>query len=164
MIRRMAECAVALAVLSVVGLGTASLGQTREEPASGPKLAEASKEMKWEVPTPPTKVVGPIYYVGTTGLSSWLITTPRGHILLNTGLPSSGRMIADSIRQLGFRPEGHPGHHLRPRPHRPRGGRGRATSSSGAGVLAMGRRRICSSRAGRRITSTARSPSSASLR
>jgi metallo-beta-lactamase class B len=101
----MAECTLALAVLSVVGLGTASLGQTREEPASSPKLAEASKELKWEVPTTPTKVVGPIYYVGTTGLSSWLITTPRGHILLNTGLPSSGRMIAESIRQLGFRPE-----------------------------------------------------------
>ena len=33
---------------------------------------------------PPHKVVGNIYYVGTRTLSSFLITTPSGHILLNS--------------------------------------------------------------------------------
>jgi hypothetical protein len=33
---------------------------------------------------PPHKVVGNIYYVGTRTLSSFLITTPAGHILLNS--------------------------------------------------------------------------------
>jgi len=103
----MRNSARALAALCAVGLLPAAFGQSREELASNPKhfLEAASREMKWEVPTAPTKVVGPIYFVGTTGLSSWLITTPQGHILLNTGMPSSGPMIADSIRQLGFSPE-----------------------------------------------------------
>ena len=51
------------------------------------------------------KIVGPIYFVGTKGLGVFLFTTSEGHILMNTGMPSSGPMIVDSIRKLGFRPE-----------------------------------------------------------
>ena len=39
------------------------------------------------------------------GLSSWLFATREGHILLNTGTPKSGPMIAASIRKVGFKPE-----------------------------------------------------------
>ena len=49
--------------------------------------------------------MGPIYFVGTKGLGVFLITTSEGHILMNTGMPSSGPMIVESIRKLGFRPE-----------------------------------------------------------
>jgi len=51
------------------------------------------------------RIVGPLYFVGTKGSSSWLFATPEGHILLNTGMPSSGPMIVESIRKLGFEPE-----------------------------------------------------------
>jgi len=107
MTRRIRQCASTLAAVWAIGLVPLAAGQTQEELAANPKLflATLNKEMKWEVPAGPTKVVGPIYFVGTMGLSSWLITTPRGHVLLNTGMPSSGPMIADSIRQLGFSPE-----------------------------------------------------------
>jgi metallo-beta-lactamase class B len=83
------------------------LAQTPPPPASAPGTvpSKLSQTLKWEQPTTPMKMVGPIYYVGTEGLAVWLITTPQGHILMNTGLASSGPMIADSIRQLGFRPE-----------------------------------------------------------
>jgi len=59
----------------------------------------------WPKPADPVKIVGPIYFVGTKGLCSWLITTPQGHILLNTGLPGSGPMIEASVRKLGFNPK-----------------------------------------------------------
>jgi metallo-beta-lactamase class B len=59
----------------------------------------------WPKPADPVKIVGPVYFVGTKGLCSWLITTPQGHILLNTGLPGSGPMIEASIRKLGFNPK-----------------------------------------------------------
>ena len=81
------------------------LAQTPPPPPPKSDAPQPSQELKWEQPTTPMKVVGPIYFVGTEGLSVWLITTPQGHILMNTGLASSGPMIADSIRQLGFRPE-----------------------------------------------------------
>ena len=51
------------------------------------------------------QIAGPIYFVGTKGLGAFLITTSEGHILMNTGMPSSGPMIVDSIRKLGFKPE-----------------------------------------------------------
>lgn len=61
--------------------------------------------MQWEEPTDPVRIVGPLYFVGTKGLGVFLFATSEGHILLNTGMPSSGPMIVDSIRRLGFRPE-----------------------------------------------------------
>jgi metallo-beta-lactamase class B len=65
----------------------------------------AKKALKWEEPTEPVRIVGPIYFVGTKGLGVFLFTTAEGHILMNTGMPSSGPMIVDSIRKLGFKPE-----------------------------------------------------------
>lgn len=65
----------------------------------------ASKYLKWEEPAEPARIFGPIYFVGTKGLGVFLFTTSEGHILMNTGMPSSGVMIEDSIRKLGFSPE-----------------------------------------------------------
>jgi metallo-beta-lactamase class B len=80
---------------------------TREQLAhdNGLFLAGAIAALKWEEPAQPLHIAGPLYFVGTQGLGSYLITTPQGHILLGTGTPSSGPMIAESIRALGFRPE-----------------------------------------------------------
>jgi metallo-beta-lactamase class B len=80
---------------------------TKEQLANDNNLfiSLAKKLLKWEEPEEPTRIVGPIYFVGTKGLGAFLITTSEGHILMNTGMPSSGPMIADSIRKLGFRPE-----------------------------------------------------------
>ena len=54
-------------------------------------------------PAPPTRIVGNIYYVGTNGVSSFLITTPAGHILIDSGFNQSVPLIRDSVTQLGFR-------------------------------------------------------------
>ncbi|MCJ7995441.1 subclass B3 metallo-beta-lactamase [Rhizobium cremeum] len=68
-------------------------------------LTIARKALKWDVPTEPVHIAGPLYFVGTAGLSSWLFATSEGHILLNTGMPGSGPMIVDSIKKLGFKAE-----------------------------------------------------------
>jgi metallo-beta-lactamase class B len=52
---------------------------------------------------PPHKVIGNIYYVGTRTLSSYLITTPEGHILLNSTYERNVRTIEKSVTQLGFK-------------------------------------------------------------
>jgi metallo-beta-lactamase class B len=51
---------------------------------------------------PPHKVVGNVYYVGTRTLSSYLITTSQGHILLNSTYERNVRTIEKSVTQLGF--------------------------------------------------------------
>jgi metallo-beta-lactamase class B len=68
-------------------------------------LKLASKALRWEVPADPVQIAGPLYFVGTQGLGVFLFTTEQGHVLMNTGMPSSGPMIEQSIRKLGFRPE-----------------------------------------------------------
>jgi len=57
----------------------------------------------YEVPFPPHQVIANIYYVGSKGLASYLITTSQGHILINSNLESSVPMIKDSVEKLGFR-------------------------------------------------------------
>jgi metallo-beta-lactamase class B len=52
---------------------------------------------------PPHRVIGNIYYVGTRTLSSFLITTPAGHVLINTTYERNVRTIEKSVTQLGFR-------------------------------------------------------------
>lgn len=80
---------------------------TKEQLATDNKLfiELASKHLKWDEPAEPIRIVGPLYFVGTQGLSAWLFATSEGLILLNTGTPKSGPLIADSIRKLGFKPE-----------------------------------------------------------
>jgi len=56
----------------------------------------------WTTPFPPHHVIGNIYYVGSQGLASYLITTSQGNILINSSLESSVPMIRESIEKLGF--------------------------------------------------------------
>jgi metallo-beta-lactamase class B len=51
----------------------------------------------------PHKVAGNVYYVGTRTLSSFLITTPAGHILLNSTYERNVRTVEKSVTQLGFK-------------------------------------------------------------
>jgi metallo-beta-lactamase class B len=58
---------------------------------------------EWSKPYAPFRIAGNIYYVGTYDLACYLVTTPKGHILINTGLAASGKMIKSSIATLGFK-------------------------------------------------------------
>ena len=59
----------------------------------------------WNATQAPFRIYGNTYYVGVRGLSSILITSDRGHILIDGDLPESIPKIAASIRALGFRLE-----------------------------------------------------------
>jgi metallo-beta-lactamase class B len=56
-----------------------------------------------EAQFPPHKIVGNIYYVGTKTLSSFLVVTPRGNILIDTTYERNVRTIEKSVQQLGFK-------------------------------------------------------------
>lgn len=60
---------------------------------------------EWNQPVRPFRIVGNIYYVGASEVSSFLITTPKGHILLDSGFAETVPLIAEGIKQLGFRIE-----------------------------------------------------------
>jgi metallo-beta-lactamase class B len=52
---------------------------------------------------PPHKIVGNVYYVGTKTLSSFLIVTPQGDILIDSTYERNVRTIQKSVEQLGFK-------------------------------------------------------------
>jgi metallo-beta-lactamase class B len=57
----------------------------------------------WKAPVPPRRLLANIHYVGAIGVSSYLITTPEGHFLLDTGFEETVPIIQRSVEQLGFR-------------------------------------------------------------
>jgi metallo-beta-lactamase class B len=63
-------------------------------------LAAASPE--WTRPFPPFQIAGNLYYVGSEDLAAYLITTPKGDILINSNLTSSPAQIRHSVEALGF--------------------------------------------------------------
>ena len=72
----------------------------RVDPRIAARCASAAR---WSRPTEPFRIVGNVYWVGTYDLSSYLITSPDGHIVINTGLPDSVPQIRANIEQLGFK-------------------------------------------------------------
>ncbi len=57
----------------------------------------------WNKPFPAHKVIGNVYFVGTGELGSYLITTPQGHVLINSDFETTVPIIRASVEQLGFK-------------------------------------------------------------
>lgn len=59
---------------------------------------------EWTKSVTPYRVVGNVYYVGTEGLSAYLISGSKGHVVLDGGMPEGGAGIIEAnIRKLGFK-------------------------------------------------------------
>lgn len=84
--------------------GAASTPAATTVPASVPTVLD-KLYASWKEPVPPRHLVGNIYYVGAAGVSSFLIATPEGHILLDTGFPETVPIIERGVKQLGFKLE-----------------------------------------------------------
>lgn len=54
-------------------------------------------------PVTPFRIIGNIYYVGASDVASYLITTPRGHILIDGGFAETVPQIEKNVRELGFK-------------------------------------------------------------
>src|ERR1043166_1474127 len=53
-------------------------------------------------PVKPFRIIGNIYYVGASDVTSFLIVTPKGHFLLDSGFVETVPQIEQNIVQLGF--------------------------------------------------------------
>ncbi len=70
--------------------------------AAGQATEEARK---WNQPVEPYRVIGNVYYVGASDVTSFLIVTPAGHILLDSGFAATVPLIRRNVERLGFRME-----------------------------------------------------------
>jgi metallo-beta-lactamase class B len=73
-----------------------------------PTLAKAQLSEGWRAwnePVQPVRIIGNVYYVGAKEVSSFLITTPQGHILIDSAFDETVPLIQANIKQLGFKLE-----------------------------------------------------------
>ncbi len=82
-----------LATLFILTLATA-----------GSVFAQADPE--WTEPFPPFRIADNLYYVGSKGLASYLITTPQGNILINSDMEANVPLLKTSIEKIGFQFDG----------------------------------------------------------
>ena len=54
---------------------------------------------------PAHKIIGNLYYIGTVTLSSYLITTPQGNIVINSDYEETLPLMKKAIESLGFKME-----------------------------------------------------------
>jgi len=57
----------------------------------------------WTEPFPAFRIADNLYYVGSKGLANYLITTPEGHILINSDFEANVPLIRSSVESLGFK-------------------------------------------------------------
>jgi metallo-beta-lactamase class B len=87
---------LAAALLALTTLTSAAQAQTIKA------LLEQNR-VRWNAPHEPFRIIDNIYYVGTEGLASYLIVTPKGNILIDTVMPESTALIKANIEKLGFK-------------------------------------------------------------
>jgi metallo-beta-lactamase class B len=63
----------------------------------------AQMDPSWTRPRDPVRILNNLYWVGTEDLASLLLTTPQGHILIDTGLKENVPQVEKNIARLGFR-------------------------------------------------------------
>ncbi len=86
-------------IATQIALGDPSLAEK-----NAAENAAIKKEWEsWNAPFQPFRLIGNIHYVGASGISSFLITTPEGHILMDTGFEATVPRIRDSVTKLGFK-------------------------------------------------------------
>ncbi len=57
----------------------------------------------WNQPVEPFRIAGNVYYVGASEITSFLITSPAGHILIDGGFVETAEQIERNVEKLGFR-------------------------------------------------------------
>jgi metallo-beta-lactamase class B len=87
--------------LSVLLLALAALAAGQ----SGAPASSCSDCPVWNKRQEPFRIYGNAYYVGPRGLTSILLTSKKGHILIDGALPESVPQVVANIRSLGFRVE-----------------------------------------------------------
>ncbi|HLZ89643.1 MAG TPA: hypothetical protein VKQ52_20460, partial [Puia sp.] len=88
--------------LLLAALSSTAQQPTTQQPATQ-KLYVPNFDSSWVREQEPFRIAGNLYYVGSYDLTSYLITTPKGHILINTGIPGSDSMIRKHVEALGFK-------------------------------------------------------------
>lgn len=62
-----------------------------------------AQDRDWSSPQQPFTIYGNTYYVGTGGISAVLLTSPKGHILVDGTTAKGAQVVAANIQTMGFK-------------------------------------------------------------
>jgi metallo-beta-lactamase class B len=65
--------------------------------------AACAPNAKWTEPSPPQKVFGTTYLVGTCGITAVLVTSNDGAVLIDAGVEEAAPLVEANIRALGVK-------------------------------------------------------------
>jgi metallo-beta-lactamase class B len=88
------------AIAAVVAAGTLA---AQQGPAQFSDAWYQQFRGPYSAPAEPFRIVGNIHYVGAANIASYLITTPQGHILVDTGMTEMHDVIRNNVATLGFK-------------------------------------------------------------
>jgi metallo-beta-lactamase class B len=80
--------------MHVLALAALLLAEPRPPARTGPLSEE---------PFPPHRIADNLYYVGSKGLATYLVTTKKGHILINPSFETTVPVIRAGVEKLGFK-------------------------------------------------------------
>ena len=100
---------------AVAFLFSIAAASSAQEPAATDPLAIGGKDTAWFMgrvgrpdtdsePQAPFRIMGNVYYVGANNISSILVATPEGHILIDTGTQKMASVVFPNIVTLGYMP------------------------------------------------------------
>ena len=92
-----------IAAVSLVLCATTAISAEKNYTAVVEDAFNMTMPAAWSQNYPATQIIGNLYDVGGYDLSSFLITSDAGHILINTGLEGSAAMIESNLESLGLR-------------------------------------------------------------
>ena len=92
-----------ITAVNLVLFATTAIGAEKNYTAAFEEAFNMTMPAAWSQSYPATQIIGNLYDVGGYDLSSFLITSDAGHILINTGLEGSAAMIESNLKSLGLR-------------------------------------------------------------
>jgi len=69
-----------------------------------PQLKAYTTRDSWRQPVPPFRLADNSWYIGTEGLSSVLVVTAQGAVLIDGGLPQAANLLLQRMQELGVQP------------------------------------------------------------
>ena len=93
----------AITAVNLVLFATTAIGAEKNYTAAFEEAFNMTMPAAWSQSYPATQIIGNLYDVGGYDLSSFLIISDAGHILINTGFEGSAAMIESNLKSLGLR-------------------------------------------------------------
>src|SRR5215471_1321185 len=92
-----------LKLIGVIAVTIITTVTASAQAGQGGPRGNALAGIDWNKPFPAHKIIGNLYFVGSEQLGSFLITTPQGHILINSDYEETVPVIRAAVEKLGFK-------------------------------------------------------------